>query len=102
MPLKLKADPTFKALVPIPIPGGEPENVGFTFKHRTVAQLEEFEKTTKDMSNRDVVLACVTAWDLDDEFTPENVDRLLDNYHGAARVIFKTYLLELAALRLGN
>lgn len=102
MPLKLKADPTFKATVPIPIPGGEPVNVVVTFKHRTVVQLAEFEEWVEGKPNREVVMSCVIGWELDDEFTPDNVDRLLDNYHGAARAIAKTYIRELAALRLGN
>lgn len=96
MLISLTAPPTFKAKVPIPIPGGEPVPVEFTFKHRTKDALSEFLKAAPDGKDADIVMSVVTGWDLDDAFTRENVETLLDNFHGAARAIVEGYLEELA------
>lgn len=39
---KIKADPTFKAKVGIPLPGGKTADVEFEFKHRTIDAWKEF------------------------------------------------------------
>lgn len=81
--LSLKPDPTFKAKVPIPRPGGEPVTVQFTFKHRT----------------RREFAAVLAGWDLDDEFTRENVATLLEQYGGSASAIADVYVRELTGAR---
>jgi hypothetical protein len=43
-----------------------------------------------------------SAWDLDDEFNADNIDRLLQNYGGSGRSIFDTYLRELNGARAKN
>jgi hypothetical protein len=103
MKLKLKADPTFKATVGIPIAGGEPAPVLFTFKHRTKDEHEKFvtEESPK-MSDLELVLAVAEGWDLEDAFTRENVELLLQNYHRAGPVIAIAYTNELMAAKLGN
>jgi hypothetical protein len=103
MAFKLKANPTFKAKVGIPIPGGEPEQVEFEFRHRTVDGLAELrEQCAKGMSNREIFDAVVVGWGLSDEFNHENTDVLLQNYPMAARAIFTGYIDELTNARLGN
>ena len=96
MLISLTAPPTFKAKVPIPIPGGEPVPVEFTFKHRTKDALAEFVKDAPDSKDIDVVMSVATGWDLDDAFTRENVETLLNNFHGAARSIVGGYMEELS------
>jgi hypothetical protein len=103
MALKLNPEPTFKAAVRIPVPGGESEPVVFTFKHRTVDELKEFHASCKaGLPDFDVFRACVLGWDLVDEFNEDNIRRLLQSYHGAAREVAKTYVTELMGARLGN
>lgn len=97
---KLKADPTFEAAVPIPIPGSDPKKVKFTFKHRTKDELKEF--VTEERSDIDVVMNIAVGWELEPPFTRENVELLLQNYHGAATAISLTYMRELGGARLGN
>jgi hypothetical protein len=100
--LKLKADPTFKATVSIPLPGGTSEPVEFTFTHRTRSQIEPFMKDVETKTNAEVFESIVVGWSLEDDFCRVNVERLLDNYLGALRVVTEAYLRELAGLRLGN
>lgn len=101
--LKLQADPTFKAKVPIPIPGGAPHPVEMEFRHRTRKELDDLlDRHKKSALDVDFVLAVVIGWDLEDKFERKNVATLLDQYGGAARAISETYTRELLGLRLGN
>lgn len=100
--IKLTTAPTFKAKVSIPIPGGRPADVEFTFKARAKPEFKEFMEGMRDREDIDVVMDCVSAWELDDVFSRENVDQLLQSYIGAARAIITRYIEELTAQRLGN
>lgn len=106
MPLKLKAEPTFKASVKIPLPGGgESDPVGLTFKHRTKSELKAFLARLNGPTppaDVDSFFEVVAAWDLADEFTRANVELLLENYGRAASVIADAYVRELLGLRRGN
>ncbi len=99
--LKLAAEPTFKAKVAIPVPGGESADVEFTFKHRTRDQVVEWLEK-RDTSDIDSVKDCAMGWDLDDEFNDENVTRLCQNYLGAGFAIVTAYLSELRGARAKN
>lgn len=100
--LRLIPDPTFSAKVGIPVAGGEPADVQFTFKHRTRAALLAWTEECKDKPDPDVVLDMVSGWDLDDAFTPENVAKLCDNYPGAGTAIYVAYLGEIRGARAKN
>jgi Domain of unknown function (DUF1789). len=101
--LKLIANPTFKAKVPIPVAGGESVGVEMTFKHRTKSGLEEWLKAPReDKSDTDIFLEMVEAWDLEDPFNRENVELLLENYMGSAVATHRTYIDQLIQAKLGN
>jgi hypothetical protein len=100
--LKLHASPTFKAKVPIPIPGAAPHPIEMEFKHRTRKELDALLRDKGTQLDTDFVLSIATGWDLDDKFDRENVETLLDQYGGAARAIADTYTRELMGARLGN
>lgn len=100
--LKLVAEPTFKAKVAIPVAGGESVEVEFEFKHRTRDELAKYMESGNERTDVEAVLATVVGWALDDKFNKMNVERLLQNYHGAGRAIASKYYSELMALRLGN
>ena len=100
--LSLVANPTFKAKVGIPVAGGESIDTVFTFKHRTKDELDEFIKTRADKSDAESFLDMVSGWDLQDEFTPENVETLLQNYIGTGLAAFRVYIDELLGARLKN
>lgn len=101
--LSLNPAPTFIAEVGIPVPGGEPHPVKFTFKHRARDEIVEWHKSTAERDD-DVGLfrEFVLAWDLDDAFTDENIARLLNNYPGASSAITVGYLRELRGVRAKN
>lgn len=100
--LKLKADPTFKAKVAIPVAGAEPAEVEFTFKHRTREDLEAFIQASAARSDADTVMEMASGWELADAFTKENVELLAANYIAAPRAVFDKYVEELVKARLGN
>lgn len=100
--LSLKAAPTFKAKVGIPVAGGKAEPVEFTFKHRTKSALDEFIQSRTDKTDVDSLLDMVEAWDLADEFNRENVELLLENYAGAAVAAYRVYIDELIQAKAKN
>lgn len=100
--IKLAAEPTFKALVPIPVPGAGTTPVEFTFKHRTRQAIIEWLEKDKDDDDIKMVQAVATAWELDDEFNPKNIKTLCENYAGAGFAIIQTYLDELRGARAKN
>lgn len=98
--LSLKANPTFKAKVGIPVAGGEAVEVEFTFKHRTRDDLNAWLKESKD----DVtgILEMAEGWDLAEPFDKENVELLVQNYIGAPKALIEKYLDELYQAKLKN
>jgi hypothetical protein len=99
---RLNSSPTFKAKVAIPIPGAKPEQVEFTFKHMPRTEFLEFFDKASGMENVEIVLAIASGWELEDPFTTENVDKLDQQYLGAARAIYDTWRDQLTGSRLGN
>lgn len=99
---KLTPDPTFNANVEIPVAGGEPVSVAFTFKHRTRDELQAFTKSVDGREDADLILDMCSGWELADAFTRENVLTLAQNYITAPRAVFETYLDELVKARTKN
>jgi hypothetical protein len=103
--IQLVAAPTFKAVVDIPVPGGKPAGVQFTFKARTKAAFKEFLDSLTDDGNQedpDVIMSIASGWELDDPFDRDNVDKLVQNYIGSSRAIIEKYITELTAARAKN
>lgn len=101
--LSLTVAPTFKAIAMIPVPGGKPAPVEFTFKHRTRDEYRELMDQFGDgMPDPDAILAIASGWDLEEPFERENVEKLVQLYMGSARAIIETYVEELTKARRGN
>lgn len=100
--LSLKAKPTFRAKVGIPVAGGNPAQVEFTFKHRTKTELEKFTGSRGGVADVDSVLEMVEGWDLEEEFDRDSVGLLLENYAGAALAIYVAYVDELLQAKRKN
>lgn len=115
--LNLTPDPTFKAKVSIPVPGGRAADVEFTFRHRTKDAFTEFMKANENSDDLDVIsghevaageektdaqLGVAVNWELEEPFNRENVERLLQNYSGAAKAVIGKYCEEVGQVRLGN
>jgi hypothetical protein len=100
--LKLQANPSFVCKVLIPVAGGEPEELVFTFKHRTKSGMDEFIKSRTDKSDTESIMDMATAWDLDDAFSADNLEALCQNYIAAPLEIYRAYIDELTKARIKN
>ncbi len=111
--LKLVPNPTFTALVPIFVPGGDPVKVKFTFKHRTKTQLKEWLTSTaegrKEMSDAEYLMEAVVGWDdvegedgAQAQFSKETFAEFLENHGAAVRAIITAYSDELSGAREKN
>lgn len=100
--LTLKANPTFRAKVGIPVAGASPVAVEFVFKHRTKSELEKFVQSRADVSDVDSVMDFVEGWDLEEKFDREGVEILLENYAGAALALYLAYVDELLQAKRKN
>lgn len=106
--LKFKPDPTFTARVMIPVHGGDPAPVVFTFKHRTKDAMSRLldkvqaEVPAGTRSDVQVVQDIASGWDFEEPFTAKNIELLLQNYAGAGRAIFNSYVQEIGQARSGN
>ncbi|QQP96479.1 phage tail assembly chaperone [Lysobacter enzymogenes] len=54
--------------------------IGLTFKYRDRDEAKSWIDSHGNTTDAEVILDCVTAWDLDDEFSLENVRRLCKLY----------------------
>jgi hypothetical protein len=105
--LRLKPNPTFKAPVKIPVPGGKPMEITVVYKHMPKDEYAEFIKREREMTtarpDEDAILDIATGWEgVDSEFTAENVKELCRQYHGSAAAIVETFIAELTQFRRGN
>lgn len=105
----LKTNPTFKASVSIPTPGGDPQTIMVTFRYRTVSEMEAWGKSLTGRRNEDVLPDIVAGWsDIVDadgkpiEFSVNALRAFLDQWPPAAMAIMRAYREELAGERLGN
>lgn len=90
--ISIKPPPTFRAYVPIPMPGGPAVEVLVTFKHRTKDELHQFTTTREDKTDTETFMEMVTGWEFEDPFTKENVDALLQQRIGTALAAYQRYL----------
>lgn len=119
--IKIAQNPTFKAFVHIPIVGGEPEKIEFTFKYRDrpglAALFDEWNLKAKEMREgfgegttlSDVVAAeteyqvqqvkdLVAGWGFDDK----SILALVKSCHGTAEAVVNAYQSAFNQARLGN
>lgn len=103
---KLQASPTFVAPVNIPVAGGKPVPVKFTFKFRKKTDFLEYLDALNTRNDKDdnvaLVLEVACAWELEEPFDAEHLKELDENYVGALKAVFDTYLRENGNARLGN
>jgi hypothetical protein len=100
--LKLNPDPTFKEKVEIHVPGAKPEKVEFTFKYRTRDELAALMEELDKIDDVKLIMKLANAWELEDDFTEENVKQLAQSYLSAPKAILETYLGALTGVRAKN
>lgn len=98
----LKAKPTFKAMVPIPVAGEDAMPLLVEFRHRTKAQLDEFLSSREGKTDCESFMDMACGWELEDAFSVENVEELLQNYAAAALEAYKVYIDQLVKVKAKN
>lgn len=88
--------PTFDAEVTIPTPGGVEGKIKFVFNHKGRKALRTFfEQLSEGEASREdheALAELIAGWKgVDTEYSPEALEKLLDNYPGAAGAIFSAY-----------
>lgn len=93
---KLDPAPTFPAKVSLSIPGVEKKSVvEFEFQYKNKEQLKDFRSRVDELPEADAILEIVTNWKgFDNDFTQENLKKLLLNFPGSGREIYTAYLEE--------
>ncbi len=101
--LSLNPSPTFKCPVPIPVPGKGVVEIVFIFNHMSKPKLQEFAEGVAQKTDAEGVMEVACGWeDIDQPFSRGAVDVLLENFHGAAKAIFNTFIDELRGARIKN
>lgn len=95
--------PDFKLPVEVVLPNGEDGKIVFTVKHLKSSEIQklfgESENVTKDI---DFLKALATGWDLEEDFTDENLAELVELYPGFVVSLTTSYVRALAGQRVKN
>lgn len=108
--ITLQPNPSFKHTVYLPVAGNdEPVALELVFKHKTRSQIQEiftngFAPQYGEGADGDTkfFMDFVSGWDIDADFTAENVTLFLENYSGSGRFIWTEYINEIGKARVGN
>lgn len=123
--IRIAQNPTFKAFVSIPIVGGEPEKIEFTFKYRdrpglaalfdewnlkrdeartalgespTLSEIVAVDTEQQSQQIKDLVVG----WGFDDKFDDKSIRALVTSCQGAAEAVVNAYQSAFNQARLGN
>ena len=101
---KLQPNPTFKAKVPITIPGQDkPALVEMEFRHMSREAVKAFFEGIAGKSDADALSEIVAGWSgVDQAYSAEALAVMLDNYLSAAAAIYETFRRELFEARAKN
>ncbi|WP_308907605.1 phage tail assembly chaperone [Pseudomonas canadensis] len=123
--IRIAQNPTFKAFVSIPIVGGDPEKIEFTFKYRdrpglaalfdewnlkrdeartalgespTLSEIVAVDTEQQSQQIKDLVVG----WGFDDKFDDKSIRALVTSCQGAAEAVVNAYQSAFNQARLGN
>lgn len=111
---KIKPNPTFRARVPMPVPGvpeADRPKVEFEFRHKTKTEVAAFIEHCKANPDADVdsLMQIIVGWSgvVDEDgvpiaFSRDQLAALAENYLSAPVAIASAYQMELAAAKTGN
>ena len=98
----LTPSPTFTSTIKFSVAGGDTASLKIDYRHKTTAELDDYLKRIKKMTDLDAAMEIVASWELSEEFSRENVEKLFQNYGGSARAVLQSYVSELTGARQGN
>lgn len=92
----LQPKPTFKSDVTFVTPGGGEGKIKFEFKHKGRKALKAFydslSEGDKSRPDHDALLEIIAGWEgVDEKFSAENLEILIDNYPTISLAIFEAY-----------
>ena len=97
--LKLVPNPSFRLEVAIPQPSGQVAKIKVDFRHKGRTELEEWLKSTTDdegnvmRKDHEALAEVVEGWaGVDEKYSPENLEKLLDAYPSAGKAMINAYL----------
>ena len=105
----LKANPTFRAKVKLPVPGADSQAIEFVFRHKRRSELKAFADDAIRREDMDVIMDVVEGWSgVSGEdgavvpFSRDAVARLVEEFPAAGAAIVAAYIRELTDARVGN
>ena len=101
---KLQPKPTFWVKVPIAIAGApKPALIDIEFKHLGRNSLRDYIASLDGREDAESLAEIVMGWkEVDEEFSQESLNKLLDNYPGAALSMVKTFVAEALEAKTKN
>jgi len=100
---KVNPEPTFRALVVIPVPGGKPMSLDVEFRHKKRDELKEWFESFTNRPEAECLMEIITGWhNCDLKFDQDALDLVLQNYTRAASAIMSKYTEEVTGAKLGN
>lgn len=101
---KLTPNPTFTAKVPLSVPGQDkPANVDIEFKHLSRPKIKTYFEGLEGKTDTDALGEIIIGWKgIDEDYSPEALQELLDNYPAAAGELFEAFRKELMEARRKN
>ena len=108
--LRIKPSATFKAPVPVALPGGATETITVEFKHMTKKEMNDFieagragEDGKPRRSDCDTVMGVAVGWEgTDGAFNKENITEALENYHNLGNQIMSIWFDQLTQIKEKN
>ena len=102
--LQINAAPTFFADVGIPVAGKGDVPLKLEFKHRTLDELQAWQKTlgVDEIKPADFFMSMVKSWEFDEPLTAEHAATFLQNHIGAIGATKDAYFDNLIRGRSGN
>ncbi len=100
---KIKPNPTFRAFVDIPVPGGEFEKIEFEFKHFTAKEFDDLLKQWAGKPDIEYMPKFIVGWfGVECEYSVEALEELFQWRATAPRAIYKKYVAEMFEAREKN
>ena len=107
----LDPKPTFKMTVQVPIPGEGFAPLELTCKYRNKTERKEFADSVFSAEDGDVnvkmddvqiLKEIIVGWNIADKCTPENIEKLAENYPTVPSIVYIDYMSELGKVREKN
>ena len=99
--LSLAALPDFKLPVKFKLANNQDVEVIFTVKHKKTSELHEL-LSKEDLSTKELIMAIASDWDLEEEYSEDNVNEFCDLFPASTVALTTAYMQALAGQRVKN